>query len=238
MAALYITLGIILLLALIMSLRAGIFIKLSEGFTLRAGLGPVVFTLVPKKEKSKNRKKPRLSDFSYKKHLKRLERDARTEAKKTAKKEKKKQKKLAKKKDAVEEKAKETAEKSTAPLAEKIHSVFELISFILDEFPRLASYIHIDVRKLYVTVSSSDAAVTAEMYGGICIGVSAALELLAHKTKLRKIKDNAVRINADFLGEKTDVCVDIKMSISVFSVLRVGAHTLAWFIKKQLKHKS
>lgn len=234
MAALYITLGIILLLALIMSLRAGIFIKLSEGFTLRAGIGPVVFTLVPKKEESKNRKKPRLSDFSYKKHLKRLERDAKAKAKK----EKKKQKKLAKKKDAVEEKAKETAEKSTAPLAEKIHSVFELISFILDEFPRLASYIHVDVRKLYVTVSSSDAAVTAEMYGGICIGVSAALELLAHKTKLRKIKDDAVRINADFLGEKTDVCVDIKMSISVFSVLRVGAHTLAWFIKKQLKHKS
>lgn len=238
MTALCITLGIILLLVLLLSLRAKIFITLDDGFILRAGLGPVVLTIVPKKQKSKKRKKPRLSDFSYKKHLKRLERDAKAEEKKAAKKQKKKKKKLAEKKDAVEKKAKETAERSAAPLAEKIRGVFELVSFILDEFPRLASYTRIDVRKLYVTVSSPDAAVTAEMYGGICIGVSAALELLANKTKLKRIKEDAVRISPDFLGEKTDVCVDIKMSISVFSALRVGAHTLAWFIKKKLKNNS
>lgn len=238
MTALCITLGIILLLALLLSLRAKIFITLDGGLTLRAGLGPVALTLVPKKEKNKNRKKPRLSDFSRQKHLKRLERDAKAEAKKAAKKQKKKQKKLAEKKDAIEEKAKETAERSAASPAEKIRGVFELVSFIIDEFPRLASYTHIVVRKLYVTVSSPDAAVTAEMYGGICIGVSTALELLANKTKLKKMKEDAVCIYPDFLGEKTNVCADIKISISVFSVLRVGAHTLGWLIKKKLKNNS
>lgn len=231
----YILLGIILLLALILFLRAKIIITLDDGLTLRAGLGPVIFTLVPKKEKSKKRKKPRLSTFSYKKHMKRLERDAKAAARDEAKKAKKKHKKLAEKKDAVEEKAAETEKSAAGSIGEKLKGIFELISFILDEFPRLASYIHIDVRRLHVTVSSSDAAVTAEMYGGICIGVSGALELLACKTKLKKIKADAVRVYADFLGEKTDVRADIKMSISVFSALRVGVHTLAWFIKKKLK---
>lgn len=238
MTALYIVLGIVLLLALILSVRAKIFIRLDGGLTVRAGAGPVILTLMPKKDKEKKRRKPHLSAFSYKKHQKRLERDAEKAARKAQKKQKKAEKKRLKNKARkISAKAEKSAQKAEKSLSEKIEGVFDLVGFILDEFPRLASYIRTNVREMKITVGSSDAAKTAELYGGISALCSALLELLDCKTKMKASKEGSISVAADFFSEKTSAVIDISMMISVFSVLRVGWHTLKWLISKKLKEK-
>ena len=103
MVFLYILLGIILLFALIFSLfiKAEIIYRNESGFGLKAGAGPVMITVTPKKKKEIN-----LKDYSYKKFQKRLE------------KEKKKKEKAALKK-AKKEKAKKEAEKLAPDSKEK-----------------------------------------------------------------------------------------------------------------------
>jgi len=71
MIVLYILLGIVLFFALLLSLHLKVYLVLDDKLHLRAGLGPVMFTLAPKKEKT-----VRLSDFTYEKHQKRLAKEA------------------------------------------------------------------------------------------------------------------------------------------------------------------
>ena len=232
MIAMYIILGIILLIALILSIRAKLNIRLDGGLTVKGGAGPVILTLFPKKERLKDRKRPRLSAFSYKKHQRRLKREAKKEEQKAAK---KAAKKLKKKRSQISDEVKKTSKKAEKSLPEKLDGIFELVSFILDEFPRLASYIHTDVREMKINVASGDAAKTAELYGGGCALSSALLELLDCRTKMKKTADGAVAVNADFFGEKTSAVIDISMMISLFSVVRVGWHTLKWFIGQKIR---
>ena len=70
MNALCIITVIILAIALFLSLRIKVFLKLEDILTLRAGLGPIVLKLLPKKKKKIN-----LRDFTYKKHQTRLEKE-------------------------------------------------------------------------------------------------------------------------------------------------------------------
>ena len=70
MIVLYILLGIVLFFALLFSLHLKVFIELEDKLKLRVGYGPVIITLSPKKKK-----KIKLSDFTYKKHQKRLEKE-------------------------------------------------------------------------------------------------------------------------------------------------------------------
>ncbi len=67
MTAILVILCIVLFFALIFSLRIKLFIRLTDSLLVRAGLGPVIFTLVPQKKK-----KIKISDFTYKKHQKRI----------------------------------------------------------------------------------------------------------------------------------------------------------------------
>ena len=236
MIALYIILGIVLLIALILSLRAKLFLRLDGSLSVRGGVGPVILTLLPKKERIKNRRRPRLSAFSYRKHQRRLRRDSEKQARKDEKARLKAEKKrLKKKKEKIIDEAEKTAKKAEKSPAEKIEAIFELISFILDEFPRLASYIRTEVRELKINVGSPDAAKTAELYGGICAVSSALLELLDCKTRLKAYDSGDVAVNADFFSEKTSAVADITMAISLFSIVRVGLHTLKWFIGQKIK---
>ena len=106
---LYILLGIVVLLGVILSMRLKIYIRMTDTFGLRAGLGPVVLTLAPAKPK----KPVDPEDFTYEKHQKRLQKERARALKKAEKAEKKKQakalakeaEKTAKEEAAAEEKA-------------------------------------------------------------------------------------------------------------------------------------
>ena len=215
----------VLIIALILSLRVKVFLRLEDVLTLRAGLGPVVLRILPKKQKEID-----LRDFTYEKHQKRLKKEQKKKDKKKAKTQKKTEAKaLAEKAERASQHGEESED--TAKLA----TVAEIIEFVTTELPRLASYIHTDIVMLRISVGGSDAAAAAKKYGMICALSSLIIELLENKTVLKKMKNDAVSITADFVSEKTVFNVDFNFRISLFSIIRVVCHSLSWFISQKIK---
>ncbi len=225
MTALVVLLCVIAFFAMILSFHVKLYVITGSDTEtrLRAGVGPVVLTLAPKKEK-----KIRLSNFTYEKHLKRLENDKAASLKK--------QSKLTKKADKtakIKEKAKSVDGNST-PEA-KLFSVIDIIEFILGEFPRLVSYFKIRLRSLKIVVGGDDAAKIAETYGAVQAVVSLFIEFLEEKTDLYRISEGEVMVYSDFLLEKTKFDLNISLKISLFSILRTGFRSLAWLVRMKFR---
>ncbi len=232
MIVLYILLGIVLFFALLLSLHLKLYLVLEEELHLRAGLGPVMIPLAPKKQK-----KIRLSDFTYEKHQKRLRR----EAHKRKKKSEKKAARDAKKKEAqsLTERAKNAAAETEEEKSSlKVSAILELVQFVLDELPKFCSYIKSDVRRLHITVGGKDADQIARNYGKIAAITPLLTELLAHRTNRKALKPGSVDVRADFLAEKTVFRLNLRFRLRLFSILRVGWHTLVWFIRKKAKENN
>ncbi len=226
---LYILLGILILLGGILSMRLKIYIRMTDVFGLRAGLGPIVLTLAP----SKPKKPVDLADFTYEKHQKRLQKERLRAKKKSEKAEKKKQAKAL-----AEEAAKaEAAVSETGEEVKKLtlDAILDIVEFVLEELPRFASYIHTEVRMLDITVGGKDAADCAKKYGIIAQSVSYLLEMLDNGTAMKPIKPETIAVSADFLATKTVYKLDIRIRLRLFSIVRVGFHTLVWFIKSKIK---
>ena len=88
------------------------------------------------------------------------------------------------------------------------------------------------------SVGGKDAADCAKKYGAICALTSCLIELLDNKTVLKKMRQDAVSVNADFLSEKTNIQIDVSLKISIFSIFRVGLHTLKWLISQKVKNSN
>ena len=220
MIALYIILGILafilLLLCLICCLCTKARIILKDQFTLKVGAGPVMITVVPGKEE-----KIKASDYTYKKHKKRLEKEKKKAELKAKKEEEKKLKKKA-------ENAKE--EEKTGS---KLSSIMDLVKFGLGELGTLAKKVRIKVNALHVTASGDDAAKTAQNYGILSALMSTSLEFLSSTSTLKDPKDGTISLSADFLGEKTRYDVDIIFSLRIFHVVMTGLRALKMLIKQK-----
>lgn len=229
---LYILLGIFVLLGVILSMRLKIYIRMTDTFGLRAGLGPVVLTLAP----SKPKKPIDLADFTYEKHQKRLQKERIRTLKKSEKAEKKRQAKaLAKEAELTAKEEAAAAESGEEVKKFTLEAILGIIEFVLEEFPRFTSYIHTEVRMLDITVSGKDAADCAKKYGIIAQLTSYLLEILDNRTVMKPLKPGTVMVNADFLAAKTVYRMDIRITLRLFSIVRVGFHTLVWFIKSKIK---
>jgi len=229
MKALYILLGIIIFFSLLLSCRIKVYLKLQDELTVRAGFGPIVLNLMPKKKK-----KIKLSDFTYKKHQKRLLKDK----KKAEKKAQKKSLKDEKKKQAKElAKTAQAAAESTDPADDtgKLESIIALIEFVFEELPRLASTFRTKIKVLDITVAGKDAADTAKKYGVICFAVSCLIELLENKTKMTRRKTDHIFVQTDFLGDKTKFRLDVSFNLSLFSILCTGIRALGWMIGQKIR---
>ncbi len=231
---LYILLGIAALLGVILSMRLKIYIRMTDTFGLRAGLGPVVLTLAPAKPK----KPVDLKDFTYEKHRKRLQKEQARARKKAEKAEQKKQAKALAKEAEKTAREETAAEENGEPVKKfTLEAVLGIIEFVLEEFPRFTSYIHTEIRMLDITVAGKDAADCAKKYGIIAQLTSYLLEILDNGTALKPVKADAVSVRADFLAAKTVYKMDIRIRLRLFSIVRVGFHTLVWFIKTKIKNK-
>ncbi len=231
---LYIILGIFAFLGIILSMRLKIYIRMTDVFGLRAGLGPIVLTLAP----SKPKKPIDLADFTYEKHQKRLKKERLKAQKKSEKAEKKKQAK-ALAKEAEKTAQEEAAASETGEEVKKftLDAILDIVEFVLEELPRFASYIHTEIRMLDITVGGKDAADCAKKYGILAQSMSYLLELLDNGTAMKPIKPGTVTVNADFLSTKTVYKMDIRIRLRLFSIVRVGFHTLVWFIKSKIKNR-
>ena len=231
---LYILLGIAALLGVILSMRLKIYIRMTDTFGLRAGLGPVVLTLAPAKPK----KPVDLKDFTYEKHRKRLQKEQARARKKAEKAEQKKQAKALAKEAEKTAREEAAAEENGEPVKKfTLEAILGIIEFVLEEFPRFTSYIHTEIRMLDITVAGKDAADCAKKYGIIAQLTSYLLDILDNGTALKPVKADAVSVRADFLAAKTVYKMDIRIRLRLFSIVRVGFHTLVWFIKTKIKNK-
>ncbi len=230
MVLLYILLGIVLLLCLLLSLHIKFYIKMEEETIVRAGFGPVVVQLAPKK-----RPRPvRLSDFTYKKHQKRLKKDQKAAEKKAMKEAAKKARK--KEKESLKARANQaTSTIDKAAPEDKLASLSDILSLIFEELPKLASYLKTEIRLLRITVGGKDADHVARNYGKMAALVPLFMELLETKTNLTPMKANAIQVAADFIAPKTSVQLNIRIKLRLFSLVRIAFHALVWLVRQKMK---
>lgn len=210
--------GIVLFLALLLSLRFKLEVALYDQLLLRVGLGPVMITLSPPKKRRIDPKQ-----FTYKKHQRRLNRDRKRALKKA---EKKKRKASV----AAEERLKKESKEKPS-----LEFIIALVEYILQEFGVFAKCVRTEIKTLEITVGGKDAAAIGKSYGVISQSVEYLIELLRLKTHLKIGKDSSVSVRADFLLEKTRFNVHIKLNFRLFSVLRTGARVLAWYVRRKIK---
>lgn len=210
--------GIVLFLALLLSLRFKLDVALYDQLLLRVGLGPVMITLSPSKKRRIDPKQ-----FTYKKHQRRLNRDRKRALKKAEKK---------KRKASV---AGEKTLKKEAKEKPSLEFIIALLECILQELGVFAKCVRTEIKTLEITVGGKDAAAIGKSYGVISQSVEYLIELLRLKTNLKIGKDSSVAVRADFLLEKNRFNVHIKLNFRLFSVLRMGGRILLWYIRQKIK---
>lgn len=227
MTALLIILMIVLLFVLILSLRLKLYICLDDTLYVSAGLGPVLLSLLPRRYK---RKSINLEDFSYEKHQKRLKHEQKIAQKKIEKSNKKKFRKTL---DDADKTVKSEAEgKKTSKLS--LDAIIEIICFILEEFPKLTASFITEIRMLEINVAGRDASDCAVKYGIISQSVAYLVEILDSSTRMKPLKQNAIVVKSDFLKEKSSYKIDIRLKVSLFSLLKSGVRSLVWLIKSDI----
>lgn len=222
MVFLRIVIVLAVLIIILLSMNLKLHLKISDTATVvRAGVGPIVLKLVPQRKK-----KLRLKDYTYKNFHKRLEKEKKkTEKKKKLTAEKKKTSEL-------KQKVAEVSDSSNGS-EEKLFSVSSVVELVTTEFPKLSSRLHINIKKLSVTVGGDDAANIAITYGRLEALIGAMLALLDENTSLKPLNDGAVNVQADFLSPKTKLELDASVRISVLSILKTAFAALVWLIKNK-----
>ena len=205
---------IILILALLLSV-AKAEVKSSGELSLRAGIGPLMIRIIPKRKK-----RVRLSRFSQKKYLKIKEKEKKREEKKKKKAEKK------------EDEKEEPREKGKKPFSEKFDEIKELISAIVGATGKYSKKLIVTVNDLKISVGADEASDVAVRYGAISQSLAYLLEFLSMKTSFRA-KEGAVDVTADFISGKFAVSADIVIGIRVIDALRAALYVLGRKIKKK-----
>ncbi len=137
--------------------------------------------------------------------------------------EKKYNKKEEKKKQSSKIVIKEKSEKEKNPsLLDKITFIKEILAVFLKAFSR---YLKVNIKKLHIVIATPDAAQTAITYGAVSGVIAGIVELIDSYTNLKSLKKNAIIVEPDFTSEKSDVNVNITLSISVFGALVTLAKT-------------
>ena len=167
MTVLAILVVIALLIFLLLMTNLKIRVASDGDITLKAGAGPVMLKLLPKRQK-----KVKLRRFTHKKYL------ALVEAEKKAL------------QDKNTEQEAEKSEKKEKDKKESIANTVSLITQILERLGVYAGRLRTNIKSLDITVGGDDAASAAVTYGVISQSVTYLLELLDCKTKL-KIPDPA-----------------------------------------------
>ena len=198
MTALYILLSLILAVVLLLMTKVKVNLLSDGDLSLKIGVGPFMFNLVPGKTK-----KIRLKDFTHKKYLKKLRELRLKNEEKAAAAEAKKQKKQAEK---------EAGEN-------KISGLTDFILDLLSKYEKYTGRLHTEVRRLDVTVGGKDASVAAISYGVYSQAVAYILALLESKTKMKPVKRGKVNVVCDWFSDKTDLSADVMVKIKIWDAI-------------------
>lgn len=198
MTALYILLSLILAVVLLLMTKVKVNLLSDGELSLKVGVGPFMFNLVPGKTK-----KIRLKDFTHEKYLKKLRELRLKNEEKAAAAEAKKQRKQAEK---------EAGEN-------KLSGLTDFILDLLSKYEKYTGRLHTEVRHLDVTVGGKDASVAAISYGVYSQAVAYILALLEAKTKMKPVKRGKVNVVCDWFSDKTDLSADVMVKIKIWDAI-------------------
>ncbi len=211
------------ILAFILFFKVKITVAYADELALTVTLCGIPIRLLPARQK-----KVRVWKYSLRR-MRKKEAKAREKAKKRAKADR--EKAAEKKQKKAEAKAAKKA-KPKAPLDETVHMVFELVKVVFSRFGR---HLRIDVTRLRLVVATGDAATTAILWGAVCPGVAALLELLDRITNLRTVKDCEIDVGVDFVAPTPTADICIAFSLRVWHVLDIAIRAAVSFLRNKPK---
>ncbi len=228
MTVVLIVLGVlILLIAGVLLLRATVTIKYRDEVTLTLRVLFFNLRLLPAKEK----KPPRLRDYTPARFRRMLKKKRRKAEKKRLKAKKKAEKKAAKK--ALKKSQKQMPGHQSSKKRDLLENI-ELVKALVEVFcKRFAKHLRVTVARLKITVASDEAAKTAYMYGAVSQSVAYLTEVLDRITNLRYTNDAELGVLVDFSETKPTADIDISVSMRVWQLLDVLLRTGFTFLQKR-----
>lgn len=214
MTVLAILVVIALLIFLLLMTNLKIRVASDGDITLKAGAGPVMLKLMPKKQK-----KVKLRRFTHRKYLALVE---------------------AEKKGLQDKKAGQEADKSKQKEKGKKESVANTVSLITQILERLGVYagrLRTKIKSLDVTVGGDDAASAAVTYGVISQSVSYLIEILDCNTKLNIPDPDRLSVKCDYTAKEISINVDISVKLRVIDALRTAVDIMLLKMKNDSKNK-
>lgn len=215
---------ILLFFWLIGMIRANIEVCYSDSVRVVLKVLGIRLRLVPKQKKP-----PKLSDFSPKKYRKRLQKDEtlrlKKELKKTKKQAKKDAKSAAKKKAAGADKQKDSSDSKQKKKKMSFDDIMEWIYVGLDALKGLGKsfgkHFEIEAVKLKIAVGTEDAAKTAILYGVIVQAAAYLIESLSAITNFRCKDRGQIQITADFLSDQLVMDLHLIFKLRVWHLFAI-----------------
>lgn len=112
----------------------------------------------------------------------------------------------------------DTSESSSPSIIDKLNSVRQILSLLFNAFRK---HLHVKLTQIQIKVATSDAAQTAILYGAVSTAVACIIELIDSQTNLDKLKKSSVTVEPDFISEKSDIKLNILLSISLLGIIKV-----------------
>lgn len=180
--------------------------------------------LFPRQKKKVNIKKFKIKNF---RKMRRAE-----ERKLRRKKEKEELKKAKKAKKSVETKDGKENPPEKKKLSENISFVLDLLKNVVAKIlKKFYKYIRLDICRFDIKVATDDAAKTAVTYGVVSQSVSYILRLLYETSNTQKTKECQISVEPDFLSEKTEAHILIRLGLRVWHFPALAIHALLGFMK-------
>lgn len=194
MTGLWITGGVLLLIAALLTAKASVLLRYSDDLTLFLTVAGIKLRLIPGKEK-----KIRPSRYSVRRIRAERKKAARRAAKSSGKKA-------------------ESGKKKKTDVPALLRTVGAAISAAV---PRFGRYMKVTVARLHVAVATGDAASTAILYGAVVQSAAYIAALLDSLSVLNKPQKADVDIRADYLSESTTADVEIGLHLRIWQIFDI-----------------
>ncbi len=211
----------------LMMIRLCLVIALDDQFVLQLKVLCFTFHIIPSAKKNQ---KMNLRDYE----IKRVRRKQAIESKRQKKQALKASKKQPKKKKASSTEADEPKKKTD------IIGILKLVLTIIKDIREAAlGYVGIDLERLYIIVSSEDAAKTAILYGAVSQGANLLFEFLRNTTGFRMTgRPEDIAVIPDFSFGELTARLKLIIRIRIWQILSLAFKLLFSFIRYQMKHNT
>ena len=148
---------------------------------------------------------------------------------KTVSKPKKKKAKAKKEEAATASKPKEEAPtKKSDSTVTKLWKIKEVLLSIIE---RSSGKIHFKFIKLNILIGCDNACVTALAYAGVSQAVAYVIDILRNLSNVDMEKSSDIRVESDFVSQKSEFSCKIELYMRVISIISVGIFALKDYIK-------